>query len=242
VVNVIKRFGGLLALNSVSLEIDAGRVTLLIGPNGSGKTTLINVISGVHKVDSGKIYLQQEEITNIPPNEIFKRGIVRTFQKPEIFANLSVIDNVILGRFPIKGESITKAIFRLWKKEEKELEDKAYSLLKKFNISHLWDRPARELSGGQLKLLELSRALMSDPKVLLMDEPIAGVSMNLAREFLDLIKGLKNGIAILLVEHRLDIASEYADYVYAMANGRIISEGSVNKVLTDSIVIDSYLG
>jgi len=241
--SVSKYFGGIKALDNVTLEVDRSKFTLLIGPNGSGKSTLINVVTGVYKPDSGKILLEDINVTGKKPHEIYKLGVVRTFQNPQVFPNLSVLDNVILGVSPIRGESIIRSLFRpLWIKEEEELAEKAYNVLKIVKLDKLWDRPAKELSGGQLKLLEIARALMTKPKLLIMDEPLAGVNPQLAKEILNILAGLKKDVSIFVVEHRLDIVANYADYVYAMFMGKVIAEGSTNDVLNDPAVIDAYLG
>ncbi|MEM0373475.1 MAG: ABC transporter ATP-binding protein [Sulfolobaceae archaeon] len=241
--SISKRFGGFLVLDSVSLEIPYSRLTLLIGPNGSGKSTLVNVITGLYKPDSGRVYFDGKDITGWKPHEIFKLGIVRTFQNPQIFPNLSVLDNVILGRNPIRSESVLRSILKsFWIKEEEELANEAYKILKMLRLEKLWDRPAKELSGGQLKLLEIARALMARARVLLMDEPLAGINPQLAKEILKIITDLKKNMAILVIEHRLDIVVDYVDYVYAMSMGKIIASGSVNEVLNNPEVIKAYLG
>ncbi|MCQ4367159.1 MAG: ABC transporter ATP-binding protein [Sulfolobales archaeon] len=241
--SVSKYFGGIKALDNVTLEVERSKFTLLIGPNGSGKTTLINVVTGVYKPDSGKIFLEDINVTGKRPHEIYKLGVVRTFQNPQVFPSLSVLDNVILGVSPIRGESIIRSLFRpLWIKEEEELAEKAYNVLKIVKLDKLWDRPAKELSGGQIKLLEIARALMTKPKLLIMDEPLAGVHPQLAKEILNILTGLKKDVGIFVVEHRLDIVANYADYVYAMFMGKVIAKGSTNDVLNDPAVIDAYLG
>jgi branched-chain amino acid transport system ATP-binding protein len=241
--SVSKYFGGIKALDNVTLEVDRSKFTLLIGPNGSGKTTLINVVTGVYKPDSGKIFLEDINVTGKKPHEMYKLGVVRTFQNPQVFPNLSVLDNVILGVSPIRGESIIRSLFRpLWIKEEEELAEKAYDVLKIVKLDKLWDRPAKELSGGQLKLLEIARALMTKPRLLVMDEPLAGVNPQLAKEILNILTGLKKDVGIFVVEHRLDIVANYADYVYAMFMGKVIAEGTTTDVLNDPAVIDAYLG
>lgn len=241
--SVSKYFGGINALDSVTLEIENSKFTLLIGPNGSGKSTLINVVTGIYKPDSGSIFLEDRNITGKKPHELYKLGIVRTFQNPQIFPNLSVLDNVILGISPIKGESILRSLFKpIWLREEEELAEKAYNILKIVKLDRLWDRPARELSGGQLKLLEIARSLMTRPRLLVMDEPLAGVNPQLAKEILNILTDLKRDIGIFVVEHRLDIVANYADYVYAMFMGKVIAKGSVNDVLNNPTVVDAYLG
>jgi branched-chain amino acid transport system ATP-binding protein len=241
--SVVKRFGGVLALDNVSLEVQDSKLTLLIGPNGSGKSTLINVITGVYKPDSGRVIFQGKDITAKRPDEIFRVGIVRTFQNPQFFGNLCVLDNVILGKSPISSESVFRSLIRpLWVKEEEQLVEKAFEILKVVKLEKLWNRRAKELSGGQLKLLEIGRALMANAKLLVMDEPLAGVNPQLAKELLNIISELKRNLGVLMVEHRLDIVAEYADYVYAISMGKIIAQGSVNEILNNPNVISSYLG
>ncbi len=246
VIGVSKYFGSLKALDGVSLSIPRGKVTLLIGPNGSGKTTLINVITGILEPDGGRILFEGVDITKLKAHERFRLGIVRTFQIPRLFQNLSVVENAVVGRYGNPGEGVVSALFKtLWRGFERSAFKDAASYLDYLALHHLSDRRPRELSGGQMKLLELARALMpSKPKLVLMDEPIAGVNPALAHEILSFIKKLsvEHGITFLVVEHRLDIAVDYADYAYAMHLGRVIAHGDPRSVLEDPRVIESYLG
>ncbi len=243
--NVKKRFGGIVALNGVSIDVEERSLTMIIGPNGSGKTTLINVISGIYKPDHGRIRFNGTDITGKPPHQIYKVGLVRTFQIPSLFTNLTVLENLLVAARIHEGESLLNAIFKLkWLKREEELVRKAYRILELLNLDHLWNNPVSKLSGGQMKLVETGRALMSDPRALLMDEPIAGVNPRLAHEIFDHLIKLKKelGISFLIVEHRLDVALQYVDYVYAMHRGKVIAKGKPEEVLEDPRVSEAYLG
>jgi branched-chain amino acid transport system ATP-binding protein len=244
-VNLVKKFGGLVALDGVSIKIRQGTLTLLIGPNGSGKTTFINVVTGVYKPDGGRVYIMGLDATGKKPHEVYKLGVARTFQIPQIQPKLTVLDNVILGVSGHPGESLLKAPFpKLWVGRERELSEKALKILDEVGLGHLWDRAAGGLSGGQLRLLEIARALFSGAKLIIMDEPAAGLNPVTAHEVFKRLTKIKErlGVTFLIVEHRLDIAAEYADYAYAMAYGRVVSEGPPQKVLTDPAVVEAYLG
>lgn len=244
--NITKRFGGLIALKRVSIEVPSKRIVMLIGPNGSGKTTLINVISGMYKPESGKVLFDKNEITGLPPHKIYSLGIVRTFQIPSLFLKLTVLENLLIAAKDQLGEKITSAILnrKKWIKQEEKLVEKAFEILDLLTLSSMWNRKASELSGGQMKLLEIGRALMSDPKVVLMDEPVAGVNPKLAHNIMDHVTGIRDklGLSFLIVEHRLDIVLDYVDYVYAMHRGKVISRGIPTEVVSDPAVIESYLG
>lgn len=240
--NLSKFFDGLKALDSVSIEVPSQNIVLVIGPNGSGKTTLINVITGFYRADGGRVFFEGEEITNKPPHEIFKRGIVRTFQTPQPLKKLTVLENLLIAvQHP--GESVARSLGREWLKREEEYVEKAYSILEFLGIDHLWHQEAHKLSGGQLKLLEVGRALMCEAKLVVMDEPVAGVAPALAHAILDKLTKLKQaGVTFLIVEHRLDIVLRYVDYIYVMANGRIIAEGKEKEILSHPAVVEVYLG
>jgi len=243
--NIRKRFGGIVALNGVSVSVKKRSLTMIIGPNGSGKTTLINVISGIYKPDEGRVKYNGLDITGKPPHEIYKIGIVRTFQIPLLFTNLTVLENLLVAARVNEGESFLKSIFKSkWLKREEQLVGKAYRILELLNLDHLWNHPVSKLSGGQMKLVEIGRALMSDPQLVLMDEPIAGVNPKLAHEIFDHLMYLKNkmNLSFLIVEHRLDVALQYVNYVYAMHRGKVIAEGKPEEVLEDPEVTKAYLG
>lgn len=240
--NVSKSFGGLTALDGVSISVPEGSLTLLIGPNGSGKTTFLQVASGVLKPDSGTLVFDGRDVTGLPPHARFELGITATFQIPRLFPSLSVLENLLLAvrgarRSPLQCVRRARA-------RERELIERAFDVLKLLSLDRVWDRPARALSGGQMKLLELARALMSEPKLLLLDEPLAGVNPALASEIMAHLTKVRRelGVTMLVVEHRLDLALGYADYVYVLHRGRVISEGPPEAVIEDPSVVKAYLG
>ena len=240
--NLSKFFDGLKALNRVSINVNRGEITLVIGPNGSGKTTLINTISGFYKADEGRVLFKGKDITNKPPHEINRLGIVRTFQIPKPLKKLTVLEN-LLSATDNPGENILGSLKKDWIKVEEEVVQKAFEILEFLKIDHLWDTESYKLSGGQLKLLEVGRALMKNANLIIMDEPIAGVNPVLSHEILERLTELKNrGITFLIVEHRLDIILNYVDYVYVMANGQIIAEGLGDEILNNRKVVEVYLG
>ncbi|NPB00685.1 MAG: ABC transporter ATP-binding protein [Crenarchaeota archaeon] len=243
--SLVKQFGGLRAVDEVSIKVPKKKIVLIIGPNGSGKTTLVNVISGVYKADGGKIFFLGKDITNKPPHIIYRLGLVRTFQIPQPLRKLTVLENVLLGQAYHPGENFVKALIYLtWLKREEELVEKAFKILEFLKLDHLWDQESYKLSGGQLKLLELGRALMADAKMMILDEPIAGVNPTLAHEIFRKIQEIRDrfDVTFLIIEHRLDIALKYVDYVYAMARGRVIAEGLPDEVVNNPAVIEAYIG
>lgn len=241
---IVKSFGGLRALDGVDIKVKRGTLTLLIGPNGSGKTTLINVIGGVYKPDEGKVIYNGEDITGLPPHIIYHKGIVRTFQIPRLFKNLVVTENLAVSKRGNPGEDVYRApIKSRWIKFEEETIRESFLTELKLKILHMWNRRSSELSGGQMKLVEIGRSLMAGARLVLMDEPAAGVNPTLAHQIFAMLKAMTQelGITFLIVEHRLEIAAEYADYAIAMARGKVISEGPPSKVMTDPVVVTSYL-
>ncbi len=240
-----KSFEGLVALDHIDMNVSRGLITMLIGPNGSGKTTLLNVITGFYTPDRGEIFFEGKNITRWPPHKVYNEGLVRTFQIPQPFKNLTVLENLITAYRENPGESFVKALFRKsWIKEEEEAVRKAFKILQILNLDHMWDRPANHLSGGQMKLLETGRAIMSGAKMILMDEPAAGLNPKLANEVFSHIVRMKKelGITFLIIEHRLDLALPYVDRVLAMCRGRIVCEGEPKEVFNNPIVVESYLG
>jgi branched-chain amino acid transport system ATP-binding protein len=236
-----KSFGELKALDKASIEVKNG-ITLIIGPNGSGKTTLINAVTGFIRPDEGKVLFEGREITNLPPHEIFKHGIVRTFQTSQPLLKLTVLENLLIAEANY-GESIIQSFRRNWLVREEMLVKKAFSTLNFLGIEHLWNERSMNLSGGQLRLLEIGRALMCQTKLIIMDEPIAGVAPDLSHAILKKLKDLSGkGISFLIVEHRLDIILEYVDRVYVMAGGRVVAEGRSKEVLENPEVVEAYLG
>lgn len=243
--DVVKSFGGVKALKGVSISVKEGSITMMIGPNGSGKTTLINVISGLYKPDRGRVFFNDKEITGLPPHEIYRLGLVRTFQIPQPFTKLTVLENLLVAYPDNPGEKFFGALRRRkWRKVEEKIVEKAFRILKLLKLDHLWDQQSYKLSGGQMKLLEVGRALMSDAKLIMMDEPAAGVNPVLAHEIFRRFRELKDklGVTFFLIEHRLEIALRYTDYVYAIANGLVVAEGVPETVMVNPQVIEAYLG
>jgi len=240
-----KTFGGLVALDDVNTSIKKGQLAMLIGPNGSGKTTLINVVSGTYKPDKGRVQFEGTDITGWTADRICKMGLVRTYQIPQLFIKLTVLENILTAYQENPGTGFLKACFKkTWVKREEDATEKAFRTLKTVDLDNIWDKKASELSGGQMKLLETGRALMSGAKMILMDEPAAGIFPTLIDKIFSYFVELKKkfGVTFLIIEHRLEPVLPYVDYVYALDRGRVISEGKANKVLNDSRVIESYLG
>ncbi len=243
--NIQKHFGGNIVLDGVDMEIDKGRIYQLMGPNGSGKTTLINVISGMLKPDAGKIEFDGQDITTKGLYDTFNTGIVRTWQIPQPFSNLTTLENFVISSGNNSGESFLIAPLKSkWKSDEKRITDNALDVMDMVNLTTQKDTTSQNLSGGQQKLLELGRAMMSDAKMILMDEPIAGVNPTLAHEIFDKISKIckKQKITFLIIEHRLDIALQYVDHVFAMNRGKIIAQGIPDDVMKHPEVVESYLG
>ena len=237
-----KFFYSLKALDGVSLEAKRDHVTLVIGPNGNGKSTLINTISGFYKADEGKVLLEEHDITNKPPHEIYRLGVVRTFQIPQPLKRLTVLENLMMAE-ENPGEKIISGLRRNWVKKEEELAEKAFRYLDFLNIDHLWNTESYKLSGGQLKLLEVGRALMRDAKVIVMDEPIAGVNPALAHSILEEFETSRIWTChYFSLSIELDIVLKYVDYVYVMADGKIIAEGNGKNILSNPEVVEVYLG
>jgi branched-chain amino acid transport system ATP-binding protein len=243
--DVRKSFGNLHALDGISLQVDERKVSILIGPNGSGKSTLINVVSGLYSPDSGKIIFDNKDVTGFAPHKLYKMGIARTFQIPALFWNLTVLENLLIAEKNNPGESFLKSLLNsFWKDSEKKAMEKASRILELLGLSGLWNQPSFKLSGGQMKLVEIGRALMSDAKLLLLDEPVSGVNPTLAHEIFSRILKLRDelGLTFFIVEHRLDIALKYVDEIYAMALGKLIAAGLPDEVMNNKKVIEAYLG
>jgi branched-chain amino acid transport system ATP-binding protein len=243
--NVRKSFGNLHALDGVSFNVDEEKVSILIGPNGSGKTTLINVVSGLYTPDSGLVLFDEKDVTGVPPFRLYAMGMARTFQIPALFWKLTVLENLLIAQKGNPGETFLKALVRrFWKGSEEDATEKASRILELLGLSRVWDQPAYNLSGGQMKLVEIGRALMSDARLLLLDEPVSGVNPTLAHEIFSRILRLRDefGISFFIVEHRLDIALKYVDEIFVMAFGKLIVSGLPEEVVSNKSVIDAYLG
>jgi branched-chain amino acid transport system ATP-binding protein len=240
-----KHFGGLWAVNRASLNVSRGSITALVGPNGSGKTTLFSVVFGLYKPDAGCVYFNGERIDRLAPHQVYAKGIVHAFQIPRLFYRLTVLDNMLLAARGHKGDGLLNSVvFRKgWQAQERELADKALELLNLLELDHLTLSPAGELSGGQRKLLEIGRALMAAPVLLLLDEPAAGVNPNLGRKIFEKIELFRQGgLSFFIIEHRLEILFDFADWVYVMDKGKIAVEGKPNEVAKDSTFYKVYLG
>ena len=244
--NLHKRFGGLRAVDDASVEIAAGSITGLIGPNGAGKTTLFNVIAGAFPPTSGRVFLDDKDITGLKPHELFARGVLRTFQIAHEFTTLTVTENLMMVPGGQRGERLLDAWFRprLVRAEEAVIRSKAEEVLEFLGLTHLAQEPAGNLSGGQKKLLELGRTMMVEAKIVFLDEVGAGVNRTLLRTIGDAIERLnqERGYTFCMIEHDMDFISRLCDPVIVMAEGAVLMEGSAEEVKADSRVIDAYLG
>jgi neutral amino acid transport system ATP-binding protein len=243
---VIKRFGGIRAVDGATMNIREGAITALIGPNGAGKTTLFNVLTGFYRGDRGSVTFDGRPILGEPPYEIARRGMVRTFQITKALAAMPVIDNMMLAAPGQPGERLRDVVFRpgAVRAREKEVLEQAMELLEIFNLDRLVDDYAGTLSGGQRKLLELARALMAEPKLLLLDEPMAGINPTLGGRLLDHMQRLRRerSVTFLFIEHDMEVVMNHSDRIVVMAEGRVIAEGEPHEVRSDQRVIDAYLG
>jgi ABC-type branched-subunit amino acid transport system ATPase component len=240
-----RSYYGVHALRGVDLSVEAGRITGLIGPNGAGKTTLFNCISGLVPPDSGDVLFGGRTITGWRPDRITGAGLVRTFQIARGFPRLSVLENLALYGTRQPGEGLVHAVLRspTARRREAELRERARGVAHRLNLTHLLEQRAAELSGGQKKLLEIGRALMAEPKLLLLDEPVAGVNQTLAREIGEHLRGLvADGISVLLIEHHMDTIAALCDPVIVMAEGRRLRQGAFAELAADPVVQEAYMG
>jgi branched-chain amino acid transport system ATP-binding protein len=242
--NIVRQFGGLTAVNVEHLEIQRGSITALIGPNGAGKTTFFNLLTGYDSPNSGTWSFNGKALNGIPPHKVARLGMVRTFQLTKALYRLTVLENMLLGAKQQKGESVLFSVFPwIWRAQEEAIRVKAVSILKKFKLIEKQDDFAAALSGGQRKLLEMARALMVEPEMVMLDEPMAGVNPALKQSLLEHIKELRNeGKTVLFVEHDMDMVHEISDWVIVMAQGEIIAEGTPSTVMGNTQVIEAYLG
>jgi len=242
--NVTKSFGGLAAVKVDHLEIPRGVITALIGPNGAGKTTLFNLLTGFDSPDTGAWSFLGTSLAGVPSFKVAQMGQVRTFQLTKALSLLTVMENMKLGAKDQKGESLlTSLIPGLWRKQDAEIELKARELLKRFKLDTKEKDFAASLSGGQRKLLEMARALMTDPVLVMLDEPMAGVNPALTQSLLDHVLNLKKeGMTVLFVEHDMHMVRHIADWVVVMSEGKVVAEGPPDTVMKERAVIDAYLG
>jgi neutral amino acid transport system ATP-binding protein len=242
--DVSRTFGGLKAVDVEHLEIQRGVITALIGPNGAGKTTFFNLISGFDTPDTGSWTLNGESLAGVAAHAIARRGMVRTFQLTKALARLTCMENMKLGATGQRGENIFRAVVPTsWRSQEREIEERADALLERFNMGHMRDEFAGELSGGQRKLLEMARALMSNPEIVMLDEPTAGVNPALKQSLLGHIREvLEDGTTVVFVEHDMDMVRDISDWVVVMGEGAVIAEGTHQAIGRNQTVIDAYLG
>ena len=241
---VTRTFGGLTAVDVAHVEVPRGAITALIGPNGAGKTTLFNLLTGFDKPDEGTWEFDGRSLAHVPAYRVARMGLIRTFQLTKALGLLSVLDNMKLGAKGQTGENLFRSVLPfLWRKQDDEIEAKAIEILGRFKLDTKKDDYAASLSGGQRKLLEMARALMSDPTLVMLDEPMAGVNPALTQSLLDHILDLKSqGMTVLFVEHDMHMVRHIADWVIVMAEGKVVAEGDPISVMKDPAVIDAYLG
>ncbi len=244
--NLSKNFGGVKAVNNASLTIKKGSITGLIGPNGAGKTTLFNVIAGIHPPSDGKVFLDDENITRLPPHELFSRGLMRTFQIAHEFSSLTVRENLMM----VPGNQSGENLFDVWfhssriKREEEILASKAIEVMEFLQLSSLANEFAGNLSGGQKKLLELGRTMMVEPKIVFLDEVGAGVNRTLLSTIGDAILRLNRdlGYTFCMIEHDMEFISKLCNPVIVMAEGSVLAEGTASEIKENNSVIEAYLG
>ena len=243
---VSKHFGGLKAVNNASITIEKGSITGLIGPNGAGKTTLFNTIAGLYTPTAGHIFLDGEDITGLKPHELFKRGLLRTFQIAHEFSRLSVTENLMMVPSAQSGENLMNAWFRRSQvaQEENAIHERAQEVIEFLNLGHIADELAGNLSGGQKKLLELGRTMMVDAKIVFLDEVGAGVNRSLLRDIGDAIIKLneEKEYTFCMIEHDMDFITRLCNPVICMAEGSVLAEGTAEEVKNNEEVIEAYLG
>ncbi|RNJ26275.1 ABC transporter ATP-binding protein [Halosegnis longus] len=242
-----KEFGGITAVDGASFQVEAGSLTGLIGPNGAGKSTTFNCITGVHRPTAGQVQFNGENITGLEPHEVANRGLVRTFQIARELEEMTVLENMMLAPKHQRGESIVRSVTPGLRRDvisqEEELREEVWEMLEFFELDHLAETEAGTLSGGQRKLLEMARALMTDPEMVLLDEPLAGVNPTLEEKLLERIHELReDGYTFLFVEHDMDIIMEHCEHIIVMHQGKVLAEGDADDIRNNEAVVEAYLG
>lgn len=242
--HVKRSFGGLTAVNVEHVEIQRGAITALVGPNGAGKTTFFNLLTGFDTPDTGSWLFNGQDLAGVPAFRVARMGMIRTFQLTKALSKMTVIENMRLGAQHQIGERMFASLFSfLWRAQEKAITEKSDELLQRFKLLEKKQDFAGSLSGGQRKLLEMARALMTDPTMVMLDEPMAGVNPALTQSLLEHIKDLREqGMTVLFVEHDMDVVRDISDWVIVMAQGAVIAEGPPDEVMRDEAVITAYLG
>jgi ABC-type branched-subunit amino acid transport system ATPase component len=243
-VSVRRAFGGVTAVDNVDLKVNRGQCVGLIGPNGAGKSNLLNVLAGAERPDSGKVLFEGRDVTRLPAYRRARLGLIRTFQMASEFPNLTVLENLLAADPTPRLNSLGAAFLpRIWRSQEQAALQKAADLLKGIRLDHMGDDLAGTLSGGQRRLVEIVRALMAEPMVLLLDEPTAGVDPGRIREVEEYVKTVqRSGVTILMVEHQLEVVDRICDEVHVMAEGRIIASGTLESVRQQEEVVEAYVG
>jgi neutral amino acid transport system ATP-binding protein len=240
---VERSFGGLRAVAVERVEVQRGAITALIGPNGAGKTTFFNLLTGFDAPDKGSVTFDGEVVSGQSPHVLAGKGMVRTFQLTKVLAKMSVLDNMMLAAQEQSGESMWKGLLRGWGRQEAEVRVRALDILDQFNMTHMQAEFAGSLSGGQRKLLEMARSMMASPKLIMLDEPMAGVNPALTQSLLGHVKRLRSeGITVVFVEHDMDVVRDISDWVVVMAEGEVIAEGPPESIGGNAAVVEAYLG
>jgi len=242
-----KSFGGITAVDGVSFDVEAGTMTALIGPNGAGKSTTFDLVTGVERPDAGRVIFDGRDVTGFRPDKVVSHGLVRSFQIARELAGMTVMENVMLAPPDQEGERLLRAVLPGFRgrvnEQESDLRELAWETLEFFEIDHLADEYAGNLSGGQRKLLEMARVLMTDPEMVLLDEPLAGVNPTLEEKLLDRLHELQaRGYTFLLVEHDMDVVMNHCDPIVVMHQGQLLVEGDPETVKNDQRILEAYLG
>lgn len=243
--NLSKHFGGVTALNGVSLTIKAGSISGIIGPNGAGKTTLFNIITGLYPQDDGKVYLEDKDISFLPPEKLVRLGLVRTFQNLELFGRMTVLENVMVGLHTKGAAGLLSCALRLprQRKEERFIRDQAWGWIEFCGLASMAEKEASSLPIGQGRLLEVARALAAGPKIILMDEPAAGLNTRETMGLADLIRKIRDmGITVVLVEHDMELVMEVCDLISVLNLGQKLAEGTPKEIQDNPAVVSAYLG